>query len=184
MGIGKNLFSLWTLVLLVAILLLTWLFDTKFSWTWFPEVIVAWGTIILALATFNLAKTTVSENKTLRDDNEQLRKDERRREFLNSIMNWAVESRQYADRIRHLNTGEERTTASDRYLYLKYNGKRLTTMLKSLKIDDDLESKMDGIVTLFEGSTYDRLKDNPEIIEELSKKADEVMEKTITLLVK
>jgi len=102
-GMEKNEFlpsSFWWsgFFLLISILLFSWLFDIEFKWTWFPEAIVAWGTLLLSLATFKLAQTTINENaklikenKSLAEQNIALRKQERKAELRNEILKWAVD---------------------------------------------------------------------------------------------
>ena len=89
----------WTFMLLLIILLLSWFFGSDLKWTWFPEAIVAFGTLFLAIATFKLAQTSKEENAKLIAENQRLaevnqrvheqdkERDSKRRR-LDEIKNW------------------------------------------------------------------------------------------------
>ncbi len=62
---------------LFVIVGVTYLLDIFWDLTWFPEAIVAWGTLVLALATYQLGQTTIKENQKMREDNERIRKEDR-----------------------------------------------------------------------------------------------------------
>jgi hypothetical protein len=79
--IVSSSFWVWAFILLVVILLLSWLFDECIKWTWFPEAIVAWGTLFLGVATFRLVTTTVKENSLERE-----RESKKRR--LDEVQHW------------------------------------------------------------------------------------------------
>jgi len=91
-------FWVWAFILLVVIFLISWIFVTILNWTWFPEAIVAWGTLLLAVATFKLAQTSKEENAKLVDENKLMRRtviesDNRDRQIksLEEVVEWAKE---------------------------------------------------------------------------------------------
>ena len=77
---------------MVVILVLSWFFDKYLTWTWFPEAIVAFGTLFLAAATFKLAETTIQENNKLRDDNERIKKKEQQSDAILRLRQWTEKS--------------------------------------------------------------------------------------------
>ena len=85
--------------LLVALVLLTYFLNRELTISWFPEVIVAYGTLFLAAATFQLGQTTknengklIAENKKLADENQKIREEDKARESkrrrLEEIKHW------------------------------------------------------------------------------------------------
>ena len=59
-------------IVLALLLVLTGVLDQYLKWSWFPEAIVAWGTITLAYTTYLLGKTTREENAKLLNENREL----------------------------------------------------------------------------------------------------------------
>jgi len=153
-AIVSSSFWVWAFVLLVIILLLSWLFDERFKWTWFPEAIVAWGTLFLGAATFGLVTTTVKENNTERE-----RESKRRR--LDEVQHWIegaagfrskYEGRTLENSLFQRWEHLEALLAGKAYIILE--AKRLDLELASLsnlknKYEDRLENLVDRLSELF-----------------------------------
>jgi uncharacterized membrane protein YhaH (DUF805 family) len=78
--------------LLLALVLLPYFLERALNITWFPEAVVAYGTLLLAVATYQLGQTTISENKKLHDDTERVRKEEQRTDAILRLRQWAERS--------------------------------------------------------------------------------------------
>ncbi|OGO37701.1 MAG: hypothetical protein A2147_00650 [Chloroflexi bacterium RBG_16_57_8] len=76
----------------VVLFLITYHFENNLFIDWFPEVVVAWGTLVLAYATFELGRTTVRENKIIREENERIRNEESQAAAMLRIRQWVENS--------------------------------------------------------------------------------------------
>jgi len=84
--------------LLAIIVIGTYWLEHTLGINWFPEAIVAWGTLLLAIATFRLAETSREENAKLVEENKLMRtavveNDNRDRQLksLDEVIEWVQE---------------------------------------------------------------------------------------------
>ena len=158
--------------LLIALVLGTYFLEREFNIAWFPETIVAYGTLVLAVATYQLGQTTIRENKKLIDENERIRKEERERESIkrriNEVQEWiegalGIQSKYAIPRMGKLFAEDFRAEALETTsVYAKLEARRLDELIDSLRrkemieivyVDNTLETLVSRIVTLFTTTT-------------------------------
>ena len=89
--------------LLITLVLVTYFLEVTLKITWFPEAIVAYGTLFLAYATFQLGQTTKNENAKLLAENILMREatidrenHDRQERLLLMVIDWIMEIKEYS----------------------------------------------------------------------------------------
>lgn len=163
----KDKFLNWySLLLLLVIGVLAWIFDTQYKFSGFPEVIVAWGTLVLASATYMLAKTTkqendklVNENKRIAEENQRTREEDRefdsKRRRLDEVQRWTEEVASLSiigpssDATQHVAV-QERTDQLSTLLakkeYVVLQAKRLDFDIDKLNLREEYEGTAESVV--------------------------------------
>jgi len=169
----SSLFWFWAFILLVVIFLISWLFVTILNWTWFPEAIVAWGTLLLAVATFKLAQTSISEGRAQRERESIKRRIDEVQQWIEGAL--GIRSK-FAIPKQGLFEEDFRAEALEpTSVYAMLEARLLDELILTLRpkytkeivfIENTLESLVQNIVTLLKGQAIDslnRLKNEKEI---------------------
>ena len=155
-----------SLPLLFVLILGTYFLERTLGITWFPEAIVAYGTILLAVATYQLGQTSknensklIAENKRLAEENQQIREEDKVRESkrrrLEEIKQWVegaaalsivggssgstghVAAQERSDQLGLLLASEE---------YLILEARRLDFDLNSLNLQEEYKGTTESLI--------------------------------------
>lgn len=133
---------------------------------------VALGTLILAMVTaFSV------------DANRRQEKRRMRLELLNAVATWAADIRKYCARlVLGFNTPQERSEATDKYLALKFDGRRLLTTVEKEEFSGELSGAMSKATGFFDGLDWNSLADHKDRLKELDAKSETVIREAINLI--
>ncbi len=136
------------------------------------NALVAFATLLLAIVAFG----SIMENRRIREEEREL-------DLLNTVAIWAADVRKYCARlITGFNTQLERSEAAGKYLELKFDGKRLQTLVEKEGFTSELSGVMKKTTTFFEGVAWNSLADNKDKLKELDENSEVVIEKAIALI--
>jgi len=133
--------------------------------TWFPEAIVAYGTLLLAVATFLLGQTTknensklITENKRLSEENQKNREQDKERESkrrrLDEVQHWVEktimirhEFDQQSGSVNLFSSREKIDEALSRSEYIKLEAKLLDKDIADVpKFNGKYKETLEGII--------------------------------------
>jgi len=133
----------------------------------------------VALGTLTLAIVTAYSI----DANRQQEERRMRLALLNTVATWAADVRKYCARlIGGFNTEEERSEAADKYLALKFDGKRLLAMVEKEDWASKLSDVMREATCLFDGLSWRDLVGNRDKLKDSDAKSETVIEEAINLI--
>jgi len=133
---------------------------------------VALGTLILAIVTaFSIDANRRQEKRRMRLD------------LLNAVAAWAADVRKYCARlILGCNTPQQRSEAADKYLALKFDGRRLLTTVEKEEFWSELSDVMREVTGFFDGLAWNSLADHKDKLKELDAKSETVIGEAVNLI--
>jgi hypothetical protein len=155
-------------VVLVVIAVTTWVLVTRYNFTWFPEVIVAWGTIVLAYATFRLGQTTREENRKLVAQNQRLAEESRtmreqdreldsKRRRLDEVQQWIERVLEFKSKHSVITIGQEEKVGRLKDL-MPLLAPMSYILLEAQRLDSELKG-FSGLVTKHKKGLEDLIKE-------------------------
>jgi len=158
----------------VLLLVLTGVLNQELKWSWFPEAIVAWGTITLAYTTYLLGKTTreenaklLSENKRLAEENQKIREYEREldseRRRLEEVQHWIERALEFKAKHSIVIRAQEEISAE---IFVRI--KELPLLLSSIPYIRMEAQKLDSELKKFSPLVEKHKKGLEELIKELA----------------
>lgn len=154
--------------LLISLVLVTYFLESALKITWFPEAMVAYGTLFLAYATYQLGQTTqkenaklIAQNKSLSEENQKIHEEDRERESkrrrLDDVQHWIERVLESKSKHSVLWMGQEEMLTRVKDIQLLLSSASYI-LLEAQRLDSDLE-RFRALTEKYENGLEDLIKE-------------------------